>query len=114
MRLPFKVYSSIGCAREGHASFSFSFKAKDTNEVRWKDFCEEIEQIFATPCLDKDPLKEAEVYTPESVVSRNCLPIEMSEAANRAMRKISKMVSDMIKSTGVLTHYSFTSYLLEV
>eukprot|EP00108_Taenia_solium_P009634 TsM_000896800 transcript=TsM_000896800 gene=TsM_000896800 len=68
------------------------FKAKDANEIRWKDFCEEIEQIFTTPFLEKDPLKEADVYTSESAVSRNCLPIEMSEAADRAMRKISEMV----------------------
>ncbi|VDM30362.1 unnamed protein product, partial [Hydatigera taeniaeformis] len=68
------------------------FKANDENEIRWKDFCDEIEQVFATPRLDKDPLKEAEVYKPESVVSRNCLSIEMAEAANRAMEKISKLV----------------------
>ncbi|EUB61491.1 hypothetical protein EGR_03555 [Echinococcus granulosus] len=68
------------------------FKTNDANEIRWKDFCEEIERIFATPYLEKDPLKEAEVYTLEPEVSRNCLPIEMSEAADQAMRKISKMV----------------------
>ena len=62
------------------------------NFIRWKDFCEEVERVFATPYLDKDPLKEVEIYKSEPAVSRNCLAIETAEAADQAMKKISKAV----------------------
>uniref|UniRef100_A0A5K3FLZ7 EF-hand domain-containing protein n=1 Tax=Mesocestoides corti TaxID=53468 RepID=A0A5K3FLZ7_MESCO len=64
------------------------YKADDPNDVRWKDFCDEIELIFSTPLLEKDPLKQPDVYQSESAVSRNHLPTEVAEAADRAIKKI--------------------------
>uniref|UniRef100_A0A5K3FKT8 EF-hand domain-containing protein n=1 Tax=Mesocestoides corti TaxID=53468 RepID=A0A5K3FKT8_MESCO len=64
----------------------------DPNDVRWKDFCDEIELIFSTPLLEKDPLKQPDVYQSESAVSRNHLPTEVAEAADRAIKKIGNRV----------------------
>lgn len=61
--------------------------------VRWRDFCAEVEMIFATPNLEKDPLKESEQYKAQSNVELNFLPVDLAAAADLAIKKIGNRVS---------------------
>ncbi|VDP96465.1 unnamed protein product [Echinostoma caproni] len=60
--------------------------------VDWRAFCAEIEHVFQTPDLEKDPLKEPEVYVPESKVKQNFLSLETAKVADGAIVKIADKV----------------------
>ncbi|VDN10768.1 unnamed protein product [Dibothriocephalus latus] len=68
------------------------FKAKEENFINWRAFCEEVESVFATPHLEKDPLKEAQVLKTEVGISENYLPIGLAADADAAIKKIGGLV----------------------
>ncbi|VDL91917.1 unnamed protein product [Schistocephalus solidus] len=69
------------------------YKAKEENFINWRAFCDEVESVFATPNLEKDPLKEAQVLKTEVGISENYLPIGLAAEADAAIKKIGGLVS---------------------
>ncbi|CAL8102508.1 unnamed protein product [Calicophoron daubneyi] len=68
------------------------YKGPLPETINWREFCKEIEHVFQTPDLEKDPLKEPETYVPDSMVAQNYLSLEVAKTADDAITKIADKV----------------------
>lgn len=75
------------------------YKGPKPETVDWRAFCAEIEHVFQTPDLEKDPLKQPETYVPDSMVKQNFLSLETAQVADRAVLKVADQVSRRAKRT---------------
>ncbi|CAH8628739.1 unnamed protein product [Heterobilharzia americana] len=64
------------------------YKGPLPDTINWRAFVADIETIFQTANLEKDPLIEPDVYRPDSVVAQNCLTAEVAKTADGAIVKI--------------------------
>lgn len=71
---------------------AFSFPGPNADEIDYKAFCAQIETIFQTPNLEKDPLIQPDTYKPDKTVSQNCLPSDVAKKVDGAVGKIAKIV----------------------
>ncbi|KAA3674765.1 uncharacterized protein DEA37_0006198 [Paragonimus westermani] len=69
------------------------YKGPQPESIDWRKFCAEIEHVFQTPNLEKDPLIEPDVYLPDSIVAQNHLSVEDAKVADSAIVKIADKVS---------------------
>ncbi|THD24804.1 hypothetical protein D915_004430 [Fasciola hepatica] len=76
----------------GLSAIEDRYKGSKPDTVDWKAFCAEVEHVFQTPDLEKDPLKEPETYVPDSMVKQNFLSLEMAKVADRALVKVADKV----------------------
>jgi len=79
---------------------------KDSDRVRYLNFCEELETVFTVPHLDKNPLTEVKQFKPPVEWERNDLePIEET-IYQMAMQRL----SEHIKKTRIQLHPLFEDY----
>ncbi|KAF7231828.1 hypothetical protein EG68_12440, partial [Paragonimus skrjabini miyazakii] len=68
------------------------YKGPQPESIDWRNFCAEIEHVFQTPNLEKDPLIEPDVYVPDSTVAQNHLSVEVAKTVDNAIVKIADKV----------------------
>ncbi|CAH8590233.1 unnamed protein product [Schistosoma turkestanicum] len=70
------------------------YKGPLPDTVDWRAFVSDVETIFQTPNLEKDPLYEPGHYKPDTPVSQNHLTPELAYSANQAISKIAAKVKE--------------------
>ncbi|CAH8876217.1 unnamed protein product [Trichobilharzia szidati] len=70
------------------------YKGPLPETIDWRAFVADIETIFQTPNLEKDPLIEPGVYRPDSPVAQNYLTAELAKTAAEAIVKIQARVRE--------------------
>lgn len=73
-------------------SSSSSYKGEGQYIVDYVAFCDDIEAIFATKHLTKDPLLQPSEYRPDPEYCQDNLIIEEAQAAGDAIKRIADMV----------------------
>ncbi|KER31253.1 LOW QUALITY PROTEIN: hypothetical protein T265_13008 [Opisthorchis viverrini] len=68
------------------------YKGSQPETIDWRAFCAEIEQVFQTPDLERNPLKEPEVYVPDAPVAQNHLSLDVAKLADGAIVKVADKV----------------------
>ncbi|KAK4476031.1 hypothetical protein MN116_001261 [Schistosoma mekongi] len=68
------------------------YKGSLPDTIDWRAFTNDVETIFQTPNLEKDPLIEPNVYKPDSSVAKNHLTAEMAKSVDEAITKIAAKV----------------------
>lgn len=72
----------------------FSYRSRvDSNAIEYKKFCEEIESIFTTDFLEKNPLVDSEQYSPLRDASTIRLEPDKEERVEQLMSKLAERVS---------------------
>jgi hypothetical protein len=74
--------------------FIFSYRSRvDVNAIEYKKFCDEIESIFTTNFLEKNPLVESEQYVAIKDATNNQLDPEKEDRVKNLMNKMAQRVS---------------------
>uniref|UniRef100_A0A5K4FDT6 EF-hand domain-containing protein n=1 Tax=Schistosoma mansoni TaxID=6183 RepID=A0A5K4FDT6_SCHMA len=68
------------------------YKGSLPDTVDWRAFVNDVETVFQTPNLEKDPLIEPSTYKPDSSVAQNHLTAELAKSADEAILKIAAKV----------------------
>ncbi len=72
----------------------FSYRSRlDVNAIEYKKFCDEIESIFTTDSLEKNPLVESEQYIAIKDVTNIRLDPEKEDRVKHLMDKMAHRVS---------------------
>ncbi len=69
----------------------------DANQIEYRRFCDEIESIFTTDFLEKNPLVESEQYIAIKEATTIKLDAEKEDRVKNLMSKLAKRVSLYIK-----------------
>jgi hypothetical protein len=74
--------------------FIFSYRSRvDVNAIEYKKFCDEIESIFTTDFLEKNPLVESEQYVAIKDATSIRLDPEKEDRVKNLMDKMAQRVS---------------------
>ena len=65
----------------------------DVNAIEYKKFCEEIESIFTTDFLEKNPLVESEQYVPINDAENIRMDPDKEDRIQVLMNKMAKRVT---------------------
>lgn len=65
----------------------------DSNQIEYRKFCDEIESIFTTDFLEKNPLVESEQYVPIRDATNIRLDPEKEDRVTNLMSKLAQRVS---------------------
>lgn len=68
------------------------YPGKEPHSVDWLTFCNEVDSIFATRNLEKDPLKDPELFYPPPDYTNNELTADENAVVENAIRKIADKV----------------------
>ncbi len=72
----------------------FSYRSRaDVNSIEYKKFCDEIESIFTTDFLEKNPLVESEQYVAIKDATNVRLDPEKEDRVKNLMGKMAQRVS---------------------
>ena len=77
----------------------FSYRSHlDVNQIEYRRFCDEIESVFTTDFLEKNPLVEAEQYIAIKDASNIRLDPDKEDRVRNLMSKLAERVSRCNKS----------------
>ncbi|KAH8865734.1 EF Hand type [Schistosoma japonicum] len=68
------------------------YKGSLPDTIDWRAFTNDVETIFQTPNLEKDPLVEPNAYKPVSSVAKNHLTASIAKSVDEAITKIAAKV----------------------
>lgn len=77
--------------------FNHRYQSRVSDEVEWMRFCDDIESIFTTHNLEKDPLKEPVPYKPDAEALSNPLTADETEIAMSGLAKITDKVCQVFR-----------------
>lgn len=72
----------------------FSYRSRvDSNSIEYRKFCDEIESIFTTDFLEKNPLVASEQYVPLKEATTIRLDPDKENRLTNVMHKLAERVS---------------------
>lgn len=84
----------ISVHKQTNYSSSFSYRSRvDLNLIEYRKFCDEIESIFTTDFLEKNPLVDSEQYVAIKDATNIRLEPDKEDRVKNVMSKLAERVS---------------------